>query len=257
MIECVSKPPSNSRINDRLHHKRVKRHDSKLKLGYLKYISECVRQNRNSKSIISDLEESYGPGCIARGTIKTWISAMRCEDREYAAKILGSQFVEYYNKVQASSASGQQVKLRPVEEEPDCPEVIEYWHTLHPESYPAESSNRSVTSGSESTASEAGSTMAVEENHDELPEIIEIKYEPADGFLKLPIKPNGASLMQPHSTTRISKREPHCILGKATLNGQTYFMVKWKGPFEDELSKFNFLFIFCIFYLFIVYKKFY
>ena len=75
--------------------------------------------------------------------------------------------------------------------------------------------------------------MTTEEaDNDNLPEIIEIDSDDDESATTVN-PPFGGKLIEPHKV-------PASILGKATLNGQTYFMVKWKGPYEDELGLLNF-----------------
>lgn len=169
-----------------------------LKKACLDYILECLKQNKkNDLEIINDLKQRFSLNSLYINNVASWITALKTSNRDNSNRSLGKNWMEY-------------------------------WHSLHPDSRD-ESINQVVGSASSVTADS-------KENHDDLPDIIEIKQESIDGFLKLPIKPNQAG---------VPKREPHSILGKANFNGKTYFMIKWKGPFPDELGMLNF-FIFLI-----------
>lgn len=173
------------------------------KIAYLNYISEGIRHNKRFSEIVKDVQERFGSTCFAKNTIPQWVAALKTSKRKVAERQLGSSWMHY-------------------------------WYALH-----SDSDDESIRVESIQTArsftDEAGLSMADEEN-DELPDVIEIKQEPAEEFLRLPSKNNRASLIEPDSTSQILKRKPRRILGKATLNGQTYFMVKWKGSYEEELG---------------------
>lgn len=170
------------------------------KRAYLECISECLRRDMRTFEILKNLEEKRlaSESCVANRTIRNWIGALRSSNREKAEAQLRTEWM--------------------------C-----YWNALHPDSQEDdESSNRQV----ESTITNGPESSAVESP--ESPDIKEIKQELTDGFLRLAIDPTRSSYLM--ETAGLTTREPHSILGQATLNGQTYFMVKWKGPHRDELG---------------------
>lgn len=160
---------------------------SAFKKACLKYIGECLKQNKRNCEILKDVRERFGSYRSGKKTIQNWISAVKSTDRNASERKLGTRWMHY-------------------------------WDALHSDSRESDQTASSIKDDSESSATEARSTMT---NDREFSDIIEIKYEPDL------IKPN------PVSST---KREPHSILGQATLNGQAYFMVKWNGRYKDELG---------------------
>lgn len=182
---------------------------SDVKRASMEYIDECLRENKRFREIYKNLEERLKLESVAKKTIQSWISALKSSNRMIARKKLGVTWMPY-------------------------------WYALHPDTLGDDESEQGVdesSGGLAATGSEAGSTMVVDEAHDELPDIIDIINR--DGLLRMQIIPNPVSLLETETSIQIPRREPQSIIGKATLNGQTCFMVKWKGPFEDELGKKN------------------
>lgn len=203
--------------------------------------------------------------------------ALKQSNKRRAKAKLGSKWVEYWDAIHAGSHttfvkvessthesnqtesnfstssdsnSGPAISTRDIDSSQNPLDMIEVNPNsgdryLWQSSKPTQTAASSFTSAAEAILAEAGTTMAVEENHDELPNIIEIKQEPKDGSLKLPNQPNQGNLIEPDSSS--SGKVPDRILAKAKLNGQSYFTIKWKGPYEDELGLWIFLFFLFIF----------
>lgn len=197
--------------------KKVKKKFNKtIKKAYLEYIVKGIKQHKRYSKIVEDVLQRFGAEFILKNTIQKWVSALKSPRRNVAERQLGSRWIQFWEELHPESDDESN------QEEPRRRESIQ--------------STMSFTARLESNTEETGSLMTDEGNDDELPDIIEIKQESAEEFPRVPSKTSRANFMEPDSTTRNSKRKPRRILGKANLKGQTYFMVKWKGSYENELG---------------------
>lgn len=197
--------PTNQSMPERSRETTAKKLTT-FKRKTLEYICECLRQNKSQNSeILKVLTERVDIGLVPINTIYAWISALKSPNRSVAGHSLGKLWIEHWDAIHhhQSGLSNPQSS----------------WMNQ-------EKSTRLVVVKRE------------KEEEEEEPDIIEIKREELEMMTqKTASSIHGANSMETvQRSARVSKKVPKRILGQATLHGQTYFMIKWKGPFEDELG---------------------
>lgn len=203
------------------YSKSYKRYDSSVKSEYLEFISESLMKNKQTSEIINDLHERYGSECVTKGTLTNWISRLKCSDRRRVEQYLGIEYIIYWDKMNNATKLNQEESSR----EDNTNNNYASDDLMREERASLEAITPTASSLGDSSSS-AGSVMTTEEVDNDLPEIIEIDSDDEYANVKPPVR---GKLIESHKV-------PESILGKATLNGQTYFMIKWKGPYEDELG---------------------
>lgn len=188
-----------------------KTHEISLKGAYIQFIFECLKQNKQNGEILESLQERLGSRCIPKGTITKWICAFKSLERHKAKAYLGSEWLGHWDAMHAESShesteaasnhsAGADSTLKLASSSMgidscqniylhlDIIEVSENSDTgcLRSPVRPSEG-HLTKTVCFEPIATQAGSTIAVKENHD-LPDVIKIRQDSGDGFLKLPIK---------------------------------------------------------------------
>ena len=187
--------------------------DFSVKKEYFEYICESIRQNKKNVEIIQVLQKRYGSDCMVVGTIKNWICALKSENRIKAIQILSPYFMHYWNEIHQSSQKN--------------------FESTRGRESPLTST--SLTSTPSVLTDNARNTCSNETVH-YLNHINRVPSSPSEGgLLRLPITP---SLSDSRSERSISsfKREPESIIGEALMDGQNYFMIKYKGSFNNGLG---------------------
>lgn len=244
--------------------KRVKSsYEPNLKKEYFEHICECLRANKRTGEIIKELQARHRYECVSVSTIAGWIATLKSQQsRDQAVRTLGPKWIVYWD-VMNNREESQEATTEP-DQEDETNRVVESAPTASTmtQAEPPVVAETMPTSMDTNEAVSPATAMAVEESQNVAPtpinninnnNTIEIKSERIDELDKRPptvVLASRDNVPEPvimsgninnnnnSSTTNvIMKKVPECILGKATLNGQTYFMIKWKGFFEDELGK--------------------
>lgn len=149
------------------------------------------------------------------GTIQNWICALKSENRNNAIKVLSPTLMHYWNAIHQSpqkqfnhseSTRGRELPLTSVSLTFTPPELID--------------------NARNTCTNEIINCL----NH-----MNRVPSSPSDGFLRLPITPSRSDSRSERSISSF-KREPESIIGEASMDGQSYFMIKYKGSFNNDLG---------------------